>query len=351
MRFGFGIVLFFSLLNCPFARLLAQDTRPISEPVFPPTCAVYHAPPQSTSDGPSVGSSVTEQDVESDNETSMLKTYLQNCAPGQAVELALGTDASYNAFLLDPITIPPGISLIIDGGVTVYATRDPANFQNPDEPQYKCGTVGKNYPVNGGCVSFITLSGQSGIYGYGILDGQGNQPIFQASTPTPPPSKPPTWWDLITTDKKDCPKGESCQEASPQMISAGNSKGENSTNSEFIFYKFTIRNPQFHTVNLGGSNHTVWGVKIQAPWNVPNTDGFDIHASNVTVYDTTVANGDQEIAFSATPSLATVNITVDKFHGYSKGGITILGNDGAFRTSLFKMSISMVIFPKSQEVQ
>ena len=62
MRFGFGIVLFFSLLNCPFARLLAQDTRTVSEPVFPPTCAVYHAPLQSTADEPSVGSSVTEQE-------------------------------------------------------------------------------------------------------------------------------------------------------------------------------------------------------------------------------------------------------------------------------------------------
>jgi hypothetical protein len=276
---------------------------------------------------------VTEQDLESTSEALALNTYLENCAKnnlGGAVELALGTDASYNSFLLNPITIPPGISLIIDGGVTVYASRNPANFQNPTEAQYKCGTVGQNYPVNGGCVSFITLSERSGIYGYGILDGQGNQPIFQ----TPPPPTPKTWWDLITIDKKDCPAGQSCQEASPQMISAGNTKGGTSSNSDFIFYKFTIRNPQFHTVNLGGSNQTVWGVKIQAPWNVPNTDGFDIHASNVTVYDTTVANGDQEIAFSATPNLATANVTVDQFHGYNKGGITILGNDGAFSNIL-----------------
>jgi hypothetical protein len=73
---------------------------------------------------------------------------------------------------------------------------------------------------------------------------------------------------------------------------------------------------------------TVWGVKVQAPWNIPNTDGFDIHASNVTVYDTTVSNGDQEIAFGSNGKLST-NITVDHFNGYSKGGITILASGTA----------------------
>ena len=68
---------------------------------------------------------------------------------------------------------------------------------------------------------------------------------------------------------------------------------------------------------------------MQAPWNLPNTDGFDIHASNVTVYDTTVANGDQEIAFGSNGTTPSQNITVDHFHGYSKGGITILGSGDA----------------------
>ena len=126
---------FFPLLFCflfiSAGGLLAQDTRTVTEPTFPVTCAVYHAPLQSTANGPVIGSTQAEQDAESATETSALNNYLQGCAknnPGQAVELALGTGASYNAFLLNPITIPSGISLIIDGGVTVFGSRDPAKL-------------------------------------------------------------------------------------------------------------------------------------------------------------------------------------------------------------------------------
>ncbi len=78
-------------------------------------------------------------------------------------------------------------------------------------------------------------------------------------------------------------------------------------------------------MGLHGKNVTVWGVKVQSPWNIPNTDGFDIDASNVTVNDTTVANGDQQLVFVAAGT-PMQDITVDNFHGYTKGGITILGN-------------------------
>ena len=307
------------------ARLgAAQDTRVVTEPIFPPTCQVYPAPLQSSANGPIVGSSQGEQAMESFGEAQNLAFAFKSksCSAGQAVELSLGVDPSYNSFLLDPFSIPAGMSLIIDGGVTVYATRDPSRFQVEFSPSV-CGTTKKDNPINGGCLPFITLSENSGIYGYGVLDGQGNQPIFQAD----PTTLPVTWWDLITTDKKH---DKGTQEESPVMISAGNVADIRSSHSNFVFYKFTIRNPQYHIVDLGGLNQTVWGVKIQAPWNVPNTDGLDIHASNVTVYDTTISNGDQEIAISSSPEEATSNISIDHFRGYNKGGITILGNDGAF---------------------
>ena len=123
------------------------------------------------------------------------------------------------------------------------------------------------------------------------------------------------------------------EQASPQVISAGVSQKQipactgstSQPNCNFTLYKFTIRNPPFHTVGLHGKNVTIWGVKVQSPWNIPNTDGFDIDASNVTVYDTTVANGDQQLVFVAAGT-PMQDITVDKFHGYTKGGITILGN-------------------------
>jgi hypothetical protein len=294
--------------------LLAQDTRHVTEPVVPTTCAVFHAPLQSTPDGPKVGPNAIEQDAESAAETATLQADLGRCA-GQSVELALGSKSSYNAFLINPITVPAGTSIIIDGGVTVFASRDPENYQdtssdtNPDK--IVCGSVGQFAAVKG-CIALLTLTSDSGIYGYGVLDGQGNRTVL---TVTPGV----TWWDLTNQKHGD----KTLEQSSPDMIATGTVKG--SSMSNFTLYKITIRNPPYHTVDLGGTGVTVWGVKIQAPWNVPNTDGFDLHGTNITIYDTTVANGDQEIAVG-TGTTATTNVTVDHFNGYSKGGIALLGN-------------------------
>jgi polygalacturonase len=119
------------------------------------------------------------------------------------------------------------------------------------------------------------------------------------------------------------------------MISAGNVKGAGSSNEELTLYKFTIRNPPFHTLLLGGTDVTVWGVKIQSPWNVPNTDGFDVHGANITIEDSTVANGDQEIAVT-NGSDGTSHLTVDHFHGYSKGGIALLADSSSISNLLIE---------------
>jgi polygalacturonase len=57
------------------------------------------------------------------------------------------------------------------------------------------------------------------------------------------------------------------------------------------------------------------------------------------VYDTSVANGDQELAFGSNTS-ASQNITVDHFRGYSKGGITILGS-GFETTKLLAQNVTI----------
>jgi polygalacturonase len=303
----------FSIVNGSATLMLAQDTRHVTEPTFPKTCAVYRAPLRSSSEGPTVGPSATEQNSESGAEAAALVEKLKSCPAGQAVELALGEDNSLNSFLLDPISIPPGVSLIIDGGVTVYASRDPALYQDTSpktNPGGKivCGTVGQYPPVRG-CISFLTFASNSGLYGYGVIDGQGNRTLLTGVN-----AGKKTWWDL-TTDKH----GTNDEQASPKVIGAG-TLTESADN--FVIYKITIRNPPYHTVVLRGNGITVWGAKVQAPWNLPNTDGFDTTGSNITFYDTTVANGDQEIVLN----IRATNITVDHFRGYSKGGITILGN-------------------------
>jgi hypothetical protein len=82
MQSPFRFILLFGVLNGAAAYLLAQDTRNVTEPVFPPTCTVYHALLQSTADGPTVGPSVTEQNNES---------YDTTVANGDQ-EIAIGTN-------------------------------------------------------------------------------------------------------------------------------------------------------------------------------------------------------------------------------------------------------------------
>jgi polygalacturonase len=304
-RFCFCFVLFFGLLNEAATSLRAQDKRKVTEPHFPPTCMVFHAPLQSTPNGPIT----TDEDSESANETETLIKDLSSCQAGHAVELALGLDSTFNAFIIDPIAVPKGVSLIVDGGVTVFASRTPKNYQGSGTVP-ACGT---DDAQAGGCNPWLSFSSSSGVYGYGVLDGRANSIMNNGSGMT--------WWDLIAA-KVNQPK-KSINENSPEMIAA--------SGSNFTLYKITIRNPPWHTVNwsstgkTGPTGLTVWGVKIQAPWNVPNTDGFDIHGSDVTIYDTSIANGDDDIAFSSS-GYATSNITVDRLHVYGRDGITFLGN-------------------------
>jgi len=69
----------FSIVNGSATLMLAQDTRHVTEPTFPKTCAVYRAPLRSSSEGPTVGPSATEQNSESGAEAAALVEKLKGC--------------------------------------------------------------------------------------------------------------------------------------------------------------------------------------------------------------------------------------------------------------------------------
>ena len=322
----------------------AQDARPRTEPVFPRVCATLVASLRSDADGPVAGSSAADEDRESNRQTATIARALRHCARAagahpRAVRLMLGSNPGRNAFLINPITLPANVGLIVDGGVTVFASRNPHNYQvplreqNPTPGDVRCGTVGHGWPVYGGCRALVTLSAGSGVYGYGILDGQGQRPMIGNDAPGIT-----AWWDLLQ-QKKGC--GAGCEQASPPMIFAGPFAGaSNDPITDVTLYKITLRNPPFHTVSLGGTGITVWGVKVQAPWNVPNSDGFDLHGRNILVHDVTVANGDQDIVLTTPGTAITRNVTVHRATLYSKGGVALLG-DGAGFTDIAVDDVAM----------
>src|ERR1700743_364151 len=109
-----AIVLLFSMVAM---RLTAQNMRQVSEPKIPASCAQLPAQLRAVSD------KLAEAD-ESKLDTGRIQSALDKCKPGMAVELK--PVSGNNAFLSGPLEMRTGVTLLIDEGVTLFGSRDPA---------------------------------------------------------------------------------------------------------------------------------------------------------------------------------------------------------------------------------
>jgi len=285
--------------------LATGDSRTVTEPVFPASCAVLAAQQAIVSGGPT---------SETAFDTSRIQAALTACPSGQAVELtAAGTN---NAFLIQPITIPSGVGLIVDGGVTVFASRNPVDYQTTHTEQ--CGSYGSS---GNGCNNLINTSGTgSGIYGFGVIDARGGSTMLGG------PNSGETWW--ANADK-----------AAAASLSQDNFVIMEPRVTNFTLYKITLRNsPMFHVV-WGGSGFTAWGVKIATPFSARNTDGIDPEGTNVTVNQSSISDGDDDFAINA--SSAGSNMTVENTNTYSGHGISIGSYTSGGFTNLLVNNVNM----------
>src|ERR1700722_189519 len=182
MRFKWEInVAALGVLAAMFAAFAqGQDTRSVVEPTFPPTCSTLQAQQAITNGEPT---------SETTFDTTRLQSALNSCAVGQAVELQ--PSGANNAFLIQPITIPTGVTLLVDGGVTVFASRNPADYQISGAET--CGTVGT---AGNGCNPLFNIandaaSSGAGIMGYGVIDGRGEDKLLINGT-----ASANSWWDI-----------------------------------------------------------------------------------------------------------------------------------------------------------
>jgi len=127
-------------------------------------------------------SAPTERDDGTDLDTTRIQNALLACK-GQAVKLV--SDGENNAFVTGHLQID-SVTLWIDQGTTLYASRNPTLYQKTGN----CGSIGIS--DSGACTDFITLAGTSpGIVGDGIIDGQGGEPLARRGRPdikNPPPA-------------------------------------------------------------------------------------------------------------------------------------------------------------------
>src|ERR1035437_5523760 len=161
----------------------AQDTRVVTEPVIPAACARVEAKIVAA------GEKLAEAD-ETRADTTRIQEAIDKCKPGMAVELATGVakDAGAkeaNAFLSGPLELKEGVTLLVDKGVTLFASRRASDY---DVTPGACGVLMQLRAH--ACKSFITIRAKNtAIMGDGVIDGRGGAKLLDVG-------KGYSWWAL-----------------------------------------------------------------------------------------------------------------------------------------------------------
>jgi polygalacturonase len=305
-----------SLLALP-ACLSAQDTRSLVEPFFPQLCKTLDAQLETS------GRSLAPAD-EQKLDTARIQKAIDKCGKGRAV--LLHVNETNNAFLTGPLELRPDVTLIVGLGVTLFGSRDPAQYAvTPGS----CGIV--SHGGGRGCKPLISVvhAPDSAIMGDGVIDGRGGEKMLGSEY---------TWWDL----GQQALAGGSQQV--PRIIVADYS-------DNFTLYRITLKNsPNFHVAYSHGEGFTVWGVKIDTPHRVAdsahplarNTDGIDPGngAKNVTITHSYIRAGDDNVAIKGGPGGAT-NMTISHDHFYWGHGMSIGSetNGGVSKIRVFDLSL------------
>jgi polygalacturonase len=260
----------------------AQDTRQVSEPVTPPSCAVLTAAP----------------DAPGKDDTARIQFAIDHCTPGQAVRLSASSDKK--SFVAGPLSLRNGVSLLIDSGATLYASTNPKLY---DKGAGVCGTITRE---GHGCKPFISIDNAkgSGIYGDGSLDGQGGHVIDGQNE---------SWWQLARRAQK-----EDAHQNVPRLIEANNAQ-------DLTLHRITLLNsPNFHVTLNNVDGFTAWGIRIDTPATARNTDGIDpISSRNITIAHSFIRTGDDNVAIKGGKMGAVENVSVIHNHFYSGHGMSI----------------------------
>jgi polygalacturonase len=294
------------------SAIAAQDTRTVTEPVFPPVCATLDAQLAAT------GNALDSAD-ESKLDTTRIQQAIDHCAKGHGV--LLSASGANNAFLSGPLELRAGVTLIVGKGVTLFASRDPSLYAvSPGS----CGIV-RHSPGPRGCKPLISVDHAPGsaIMGDGTIDGRGGEKMLGSQY---------SWWDLAEQARPG--GGQQCF----RLIVAQHS-------DNFTLYRITLKNsPNFHVVYGHGDGFTVWGLKIDTPQRLArNTDGVDPgpDVRNVTITHSWIRTGDDNVAIKGgTPNgVASVTVDHDRFywgHGMSIGSET---NGGVSKIRVSDLSL------------
>ena len=283
---------------CFVLAIAAQDTRTVTEPVLPAVCATLDAQLQSTEKQPRASGRTLAAADESKLDTARIQKAIDQCSKGGVL---LRIHGSADAFLIGPLALREGVTLIVDKGATLFATRDAAVFETSPG---SCGVVVDHGPR--GCNPLISVDHVSGagIMGDGVIDGRGGEKLL---------GKNVSWWDLA-----EQARAGGHQQVSRLIVA--------DYADNFTLYRITLKNsPNFHVAYNHGDGFTVWGLKIDTPQRLArNTDGIDPGngSKNVTITHSFIRTGDDNVAIKGGPGGAT-HMTISHNHFYWGHGISI----------------------------
>ncbi len=279
------------------APVATGDSRTVSQPTVPGICA-------SVTSNLAVPSNrkFSSGQESAPPDTSRISTALGQCVgSGKAVELK--ANGGNTAFLSGPLTVGSGETLLVDSGVTLFASLNAAQYQVSGKPT--CGTVASS---EGGCKPFLTVSGaNAAVMGtsvagsQGRVDGRGDLTLYGGTE---------SWWQLAQDAK-----AQNKEQNNPRLLVA--------SANNFVLYDIDLLNsPNFHVVFQNATGFTAWGVRIKTPANARNTDGIDpAGATDVTIANSYLQDGDDGVAIKG--GSASKNITIRDDHFYGTHGISI----------------------------
>jgi polygalacturonase len=185
------------------------------------------------------------------------------------------------------VELREGVTLIVDNGATLFASRDPAVYETAPG---SCGLVNES---GSGCKPLISAQhvAGAGVMGDGVIDGRGGEQLL---------GKNVTWWDLAEQARSGG------RQQVPRLIVTDAA-------DNFTVYRITLKNsPNFHIVYNHGDGFTVWGLKIDTPKRgARNTDGVDPGAGskNITITHSYIRTGDDNVAIKGGLGGGTGGIT------------------------------------------
>ncbi len=253
-----------------------------------------------------------------------------DACPVGAVKLVAG-DKGEDGFLISPIRLKSNVTLWIDKGVTVFASRDPKDY---DTGSGDCGTNNHNgHPACHALFEGKNLE-RYGIVGDGKVDGRGGSRLLSG-----PNKGRASWWDI---------EWQGRQGLGAQVFPLVQTEG----GRDFLIYRVTFENGPGVHLAPSGDGVIAWEIKILAPslvYSVPGyacptgstpdvnpaatcftpatvkaTDGFaPANAMHVLLAYSWISDGGDAIAIEAGGKLLSADQTYAHNHVYSGNGLAL----------------------------